>query len=177
MPIQEQEFRDAFIEHRHAVYRYAWRLTSSPTAAEDITQEAFFALLRVRAKIDSPSGVRNFLFVTARNLVLKYWRNNQRWTALDEDDEQLCRGPSSFDSSDVSRAVAAAIKALPPLQREVLVMSVYSGFSAVEIAGITAVEVTAVKARLHRARNNMKRMLQALKPAGNETEVGSGTSH
>jgi RNA polymerase sigma-70 factor (ECF subfamily) len=68
-----------------------------------------------------------------------------------------------FEHLDVEEAVAFAIAALPPLQRETLILAVYEGFSLKEIADTVAVEVGTVKARLHRARENLKRVLAPLK--------------
>ena len=42
----EAEFQDAFHRYKDAVYRFAWRMTNSPVAAEDIAQEVFLILLR-----------------------------------------------------------------------------------------------------------------------------------
>jgi RNA polymerase sigma-70 factor (ECF subfamily) len=58
-------------------------------------------------------------------------------------------------STTVERAVAA----LPPLQKEALILFEYEDFSLEEIAQIVGVEVGAVKARLHRARETLRRRL------------------
>jgi DNA-directed RNA polymerase specialized sigma24 family protein len=46
--VTDAEFQTAFAEHKDAVYRFAWRMSGSPAAAEDITQDAFVGLLRHR---------------------------------------------------------------------------------------------------------------------------------
>jgi RNA polymerase sigma-70 factor (ECF subfamily) len=50
--------------------------------------------------------------------------------------------------------------ALPPLQREALVLFEYEGLSLNEIAKITESDVGAIKGRLFRARERMKTMLR-----------------
>jgi RNA polymerase sigma-70 factor (ECF subfamily) len=60
-------------------------------------------------------------------------------------------------------AVAAAVVALPPLQREALILATYEGLSLRETADTLMVEVGTVKARLHRARENLKLMLAPYK--------------
>jgi Sigma-70, region 4 len=63
----------------------------------------------------------------------------------------------------VAQIVGAAVRSLPPLQREVLVLTHYEGFALDEIARAVGAEAGAVKARLHRARENLKRALAPLK--------------
>ena len=66
----------AFDEHKNAVYRFAWRLLSSPAAAEDITQDVFLTLLRDRTRFDPARGpLRPFLLGIARKLAHKRWRD------------------------------------------------------------------------------------------------------
>src|SRR5579863_2770011 len=74
------DFPAVFDRHKDAVYRFAWRMTNSPSAAEDITQDVFLALLRHPERFDSERGeMRSFLFGVARNLIQKRWRNEKRW--------------------------------------------------------------------------------------------------
>jgi DNA-directed RNA polymerase specialized sigma24 family protein len=37
----DSELRRAFEEHKDAIYRFTWRMTNSPAAAEDIAQDVF----------------------------------------------------------------------------------------------------------------------------------------
>jgi RNA polymerase sigma-70 factor (ECF subfamily) len=60
---------------------------------------------------------------------------------------------------------------LPPLQREVLILSEYEDLSLEEIARAVEAEVGTVKSRLHRARENLKQMLAPLRSVKSENEV------
>jgi RNA polymerase sigma-70 factor (ECF subfamily) len=60
--------------------------------------------------------------------------------------------------------VAQAVGALPPLQREALILAEYEGFTLKEIAETVEAEVGTVKARLHRARQNLRHALAPLAP-------------
>src|ERR1700719_644642 len=81
----EPDFRAAFRQHKDAVYRFAWRMTNSEVAAEDIAQDVFLTLLRQPDRFDHTRGqLRSFLFGVARNLALKKWREESRWDALDD---------------------------------------------------------------------------------------------
>jgi RNA polymerase sigma-70 factor (ECF subfamily) len=65
----------------------------------------------------------------------------------------------------VDEKVAHAVQSLPPLQREVVILVEYEGLTLEETADAVAVEIGTVKARLHRARNNLRGMLEPLRSA------------
>ena len=152
----------AFDEHKDAVYRFAWRLSSSPAAAEDITQDVFLALLRDRGRFDPARGsLRPFLLGIARNLAHKRWREEHRWEPLD--DEHFAAEPVDVQQSEIGELVGRAVRSLPPLQREVLILAEYEELSLEGIARAVDAEVGTVKSRLHRARQNLRRMLAPIR--------------
>ena len=159
----DAEFEAVFEQHKDAVYRFAWRMTSSAAVAEDIAQDAFLALLRHPDRFDPRRGsVRAFLLGIARNLVLKRWRDEHRWEPVD--DEQWVAPPVDMIRGETAGIVARAVRSLPPLQREALILAEYEGLSLEEIARAVESEIGTVKSRLHRARENLRRMLAPLKP-------------
>ena len=169
------EFRSAFHEHKDAVYRFAWRMTNSWGAAEDIVQETFLALLRHPVRFDHARGkLRSFLLGVARNVALKRWREEHRWDALDDD--QFAADPVDPARGETAEIVGAAVASLPPLQREALVLAEYEGLSLEEIARTVEAEVGTVKARLYRARENLRRMLAPLKQANGRSLTSNGTT-
>jgi RNA polymerase sigma-70 factor (ECF subfamily) len=169
------EFGAIFEEHKNAVYQFAWRMTNSPAVAEDIAQDVFLVLLRGDAELDRLRGsLRALLLGIARHLAWKRWRNDQRWTSLE--DEAFIATPVSVESLGAEQAVLTAVAALPPLQREALILATYEGLSLQEMAYTLAVEIGTVKARLHRARENLKRMLAPYKPGNVRSAKEYGTA-
>ena len=159
----EGAFLDLYQRHRTPVFRFAWRLTGSVAAAEDITQECFLALLAGAAFEVRLGALRTYLYGITRNLAFKRLRQIER-----EQDEPEDITASSADTLGdilaVERAVLVqdAIGELPPLQKEALILFEYEELSLEEIATIAEVEVGAVKARLHRARESLRRRLAPL---------------
>ena len=159
--VTETAFQSAFDEHKDAVYRFAWRM-AGPDAAEDIAQDVFLTLLRHPERFDAGRGtMRAFLLGIARNLALKRWRDAHRWDPLD--DETFEAPPVDPMQGETAETVGAAVRALPPLQREALILAEYDELSLEEIARAVDAEVGTVKSRLHRARQNLKRMLAPLR--------------
>ena len=158
----DAEFKAAFDEHKDAVYRFAWRMSGSPAAAEDITQNAFVGLLRDPARFDPARGtLRAFLLGIARNLALKHWRAEHRFEPLD--DEAMVAEPLDLDRGQVGDIVGRAVRALPPLQCEVVILVEYEGLTLAEVARAVGADIGTVKSRLHRARENLRRALAPLR--------------
>jgi RNA polymerase sigma-70 factor, ECF subfamily len=156
---------DAFDLYHRAVYRFAYRLTASADAAEDVTQDCFLAFVRAPDRFDQArGGVKTYLFAIARNLILKRWRDNREHDAIDEAN---LAAPDPTPDWEISAAVASAVTALPPLQQEALVLFEYEGFTLEEIAEIAGTDLGTVKSRLHRARARLKRDLAPYRSIGN----------
>jgi RNA polymerase sigma-70 factor (ECF subfamily) len=159
--VTDADFQAAFEQHKDVVYRFAWRM-SGPAAAEDITQDVFVSLLRQPDRFDPARGtLRAFLLGIARNLALKRWRSEHRFEPLD--DEAVAADVTDFDRLDVGDMVGQAVRALGPLQREVVILAEYEGLTLAEIARTVDADVGTVKSRLHRARENLRRMLAPLR--------------
>jgi RNA polymerase sigma-70 factor (ECF subfamily) len=157
----DPEFRDAFHRNKDVLYRFAYRMTGSHPLAEDVVQESFLALWRSPAAYDPNRGsARSLLLGIARNLILKNWRDERPHQELEEQDS-VC-GPVDLPAGERAAFVARAIALLPPLQRETLILAEYEDMSLEEIGRATGAELAAVKSRLHRARESLRRLLAPL---------------
>jgi RNA polymerase sigma factor (sigma-70 family) len=169
--VTDPEFRDAFRLHKDVLYRYAYRMTGSRAAAEDVVQEAYLALWRRPGTYDPQRGaVRAFLLGIARNLILKRWRDERPHEALDAE-SPVCQ-PVDLPAGERAAFVERAIARLPPLQRETLILAEYEEMPLEEIARATGAELAATKSRLFRARENLRRLLA---PLWEETRSSNGT--
>ncbi len=154
----DTEFRDAFQQHKNVLYRFAYRMTGSSSTAEDVVQECFLVLWRRPGAYHPQRGaLRAFLLGVTRNLILRRWRDQHQHQSLDEEDFACL--PIDMTGSERDEAVARAVQMLPPLQREALILAEYEEMSLEQIASATEAEVAAVKSRLHRARENLRRAL------------------
>jgi RNA polymerase sigma-70 factor (ECF subfamily) len=159
---EEAAFLTLYARHRTPAFRFAYRLTSSSAEAEDIVQECFLALLG-RDGFDAGQGaIRTYLFGIVRHLAWKRLRTAERES--EEVDERVDGGDPLRELIESERAgmVERAVRALPLLQREALVLFEYEELSLEEISAITGAEVGAVKARLFRARESLRRRLAPL---------------
>jgi RNA polymerase sigma-70 factor (ECF subfamily) len=159
---EESAFLALYQRHRTPVFRFAWRFSGSVHTAEDVTQECFLALLAGAAFDPKQGSLRTYLFGIARHLAMRRVRIEERESDEPVDAAAPCDTLGELIGQERSAAVERAVAALPPLQKEALILFEYEDFSLEEIAQVVGVEVGAVKARLHRARETLRRRLASL---------------
>jgi len=159
-------FLELYQRHRDAVFRFAYRFLGSVEKAEDITHDCFLGLIRNPGNFKpGRASLRTYLYSAARNLSFKQYRLSEREGSF----EELTLEPhvtarqqplSQLLDEELIIKVREAVSALPPLQREALVLFEYQELPLNEIANVVGTDVGAVKARLHRARQRLRRALE-----------------
>jgi RNA polymerase sigma-70 factor, ECF subfamily len=166
----QEAFLELYSRHRTPVFRFAWRMTGSVDIAEDVTQECFLALVRGSGFDAGRGRLQTYLFGMARHLVFRHLRINER------EAEEVADSAGPMDvlggmlAAERSEMVRKAIASLPALQREAIVLFEYEELPLEAIAAIAGAEVGAVKARLSRARESLRRRLEPVlfRDAGSE---------
>jgi RNA polymerase sigma-70 factor (ECF subfamily) len=147
--------------------------------AEDALHEVFLVWYRRRESFDSTRGtVRSWLFGIAANVVRSEQRKKRR-ASLHPDSQECFEGDgpqkpivsesswratdgvSKLAASELKRAIARAVSALPPEHRAVFVMFEVEGVDCATIASDLGVPVGTVYSRLHTARGHLKEALRA----------------
>ncbi len=171
-------FLELYDRYREPIFRFAYRLLGSIEIAEDVTHDCFLSLIR-RPEGFHPerAALRTYLYAIARNLALKHFRSTGRETGLDEMTEEPEAPPRHTPlrrllDEELAAQVRDAVFRLPELQREALVLYEYEGLSMNEISAIVDADVGAIKARLYRARENLKRVLRPYLSSNQELNTG-----
>jgi RNA polymerase sigma-70 factor (ECF subfamily) len=158
------DFDATFDQHYPPLVRYCRRLTGDSDVAEDIAQESMVRLFDHEVS-GSDLGIRARLFKTATHLVRDRYRvgqNRLRLLALHPVRPSEPESPdSSLERQEIRERAQEALGALPPRDREILLMR-HSGFSYKEIAAAIDVEATSVGTLLARAE---RRFAAAISPA------------
>ena len=157
----EAAFMMLFARHREVVFRVAYRLTDSATAAEDITQECFLGLLSAGGRFDPAKGsLRSYLYGTVRNHARRYHGLHGVEDEIDDTEIDDAAEPAqAFLQLEQAQVIRQAVSALPVAQREALVLFQYEELPLEEIAVILGIDAGTVKSRLHRARVRLRRTL------------------
>ena len=171
-------FLELYERYREPIFRFAYRLLGSVEIAEDVTHDCFLSLIRKPENYrPERASLKTYLYAAARNLALKHFRSQGRETGLDEVIEEPKdsprRGPlRRLLDEELATLVRDAVFSLPPLQREALILFEYEGLSLNEVAEIAGTDAGAIKARLYRAREGMRRMLRPYLNSNQELNTG-----
>jgi len=171
-------FLELYDRYRQPIFRFAYRLLGSVEVAEDVTHDCFLGLIRKPENFRPERGaLKTYLYAAARNLALKHFRNQGRETGLEEVAEEPKdsphRGPlRRLLDEELATQVREAVFSLPPMQREALILFEYEGLSLNEVAEIAGTDVGAVKGRLYRAREGLRRMLRPYLDSNQELNSG-----
>lgn len=149
---------DEFFQAEHVrLARALYLLTGSTAEADELTQEAMVRVYerweRVR-QMDSPQG---YLFRTALNL----HRSRLRWVASKA--RQIVQATTSPDPAEVVESrdsLSRALASLPTGQRETLVLVEWLGMGQEEAATVLGIKPGSVRARLSRAKADLRRKLE-----------------
>jgi RNA polymerase sigma-70 factor (ECF subfamily) len=161
----EEAFIEIYRRHGGRVYRFAYRMTGSAEAARDVTSSCFVALLQRPGRFDAArASLGTYLCAAARNLSLRQASRAWRERGGVAVDERAASGPSPLEAlleRERAELVRAAVSALAPLHREVVILAEYEGLELAAIAEIVGAGVGAVKVRLHRARRKLRAALES----------------
>lgn len=169
---------ELFNAHNHRLCVYCVKLVGSAALAEDLTQELWEKVVRMR--VDAPS-VRNpgGLFVRmARNLSLNAIRDRRKLTSFDELGEAVHPLEERRERSEMEEIVEAALAQLPFEYREVLILNAYSGYNHEEIAAMLGKSPQAIWKRASRAREKLRAIVVRMSSASAaRTAIALGDVH
>lgn len=150
-----------YVRYAPDVLRCIRRLVRDDYEAEDITQNVFIKLMTVLPKYEARADVpfSAWILRVARNAALDHMRS-RRSTPCDElavvDDE------SGHIRHERGRDLRQALEALPPEQRDVLILRHVVGLSPLEIASMLGKTESSVHGLHHRGRISLQTTLETL---------------
>lgn len=172
--------------HEAAVHRYLVSLVGIGADEEDALQETFINAWRGAATFTGQGGARAWLYAIARHVVHHQVRRRVGEPAQVESLEALaaeagwgCAGATEGDGAALARDLLdAAMRRLPPEEREVLVLRELDGLSGEETAALTGLTLAAMKSRLHRARVHLAAAVRSLDDSsGTHTTTDRSTAN
>lgn len=148
-------------EHLPEALRFAIRLTGCHEMAEEVVQESLYRAARGAASFRGQSQFRTWFY----RIVITVFRDQlaasarRRQVGELTDDLADPRGEDpvvAAATGELRDLIAARISALPPRQREVLVLTTYEQLRPREVAQVLGISESNVHVNLHHARARLR---------------------
>ncbi|NOG93555.1 MAG: RNA polymerase sigma factor [Armatimonadetes bacterium] len=158
------EFERLVAKHQDAVYRQMVKVCGNREDAEDVLQEALLRAYKALGQLSDPIAFRAWLARIGRNVCYRL-RTKAALLPITElpsthpDGRPLPEDEAILE--DLVDRVHRAIDSMAPLHREIYWLRDVEGLSTDEVGRRLGISVAAVKSRLHRARSELRKTLNA----------------
>jgi RNA polymerase sigma-70 factor (ECF subfamily) len=151
------EYNHCVDEFSDGIYRFLLKSIRNADLARDIVQESFLKLWLKRKDVAYSKG-KSYLFTTAYHGMIDQTRKKS-WG--DQNVEQVMHYFETDNDhySDIKEVLDRAMETLPPVQKSVVLLRDYEGYSYQEIGEITDLTESQVKVYIYRARMSLKKYL------------------
>ncbi len=150
------EYNQAVDQFSDCLYRFVLKSIKDTHKAEDIVQDSFEKLWKNVENVNAEK-VKSYLFTTAYHTMIDRIRKEKR-SSFTEDLSIKEQGHEN-NYSDLSEILKEAVNRLPEIQRMVLLLRDYEGYSYIEIGELTKLSESQVKVYIYRARVFLKKYI------------------
>jgi RNA polymerase sigma factor (sigma-70 family) len=158
---------DAFVSvvrrHEAPIHAYLAR-RAGRQAADDLLAEVWLRAFAARGGYDIRyADARPWLYGIARNVLREHWRasSDTKPAAIDEMRVDPWEAiDDRLDSASRADAVISAVRALPPVELEVLLLVAWEQLTPADAAKVLGIPQGTARSRLHRARATLRRALE-----------------
>lgn len=152
----DKEYNKCVNDYADNVYRFILKNLRHEADAQDIVQGAFEKLWINRIQVDNVR-CKSYLFTIAYNLMIDHIRKVKRISLKEEFNETALI--SNVEHDNAKKILEQALNKLNAIQKSLVLLKDYEGYSYQEIGVITNLSESQVKVYLHRARIILKQYL------------------
>ena len=154
-----REYNKCVEDFSDGVYRFVLKNIRDEEKAKDIVQDSFEKMW-VKAGEISSEKAKSYLFTTAYRTMIDTLRKDSRQLQMEPAHENIITCDNNY--SDLKEVLDEAVEKLPEIQRSVLLLRDYEGYSYEEIGDITNLNESQVKVYIFRARAFLKNYIGSL---------------
>ncbi len=155
-------------KYQRSVHALAWRKVGDFHIAEDITQDSFLKAYQRLSTLKEPQSFASWLYVITANQCKAWIRKKRTWIQSLEDTSSVQLERATYSghiiaeneqmTEEAQREVVKKLLAkLQESDRTVITLYYLGGMTYEEISNFLGVSVGAIKSRLHRARQRLKK--------------------
>ncbi len=148
-----REYNRVVDQQANALFRFAFSLMKDREEAQDLVQDAFTKLWEKRDNVASEKA-KSYLFTSVHHSAVDQFRKTKR---MREHEPELNISTTTHQTTpDLQAVLHEALNTLPEIQKSVVLMRDYEGYSYEEIAEMTELTLSQVKVYIFRARKKLK---------------------
>ncbi len=154
-----QDYNHCVDQYADGVYRFILKNIKDEDKARDVVQDSFEKMWNKISEIESTKA-KSYLFTTAYHTMIDLIRKDRKQTELN--DEDINNQKTNNGYSDLKEVLHNALTKLPEIQKHVILLRDYEGYSYQEIGEITGLNESQVKVYIYRARNFLKKYIGSM---------------
>ncbi|MFH1940675.1 MAG: sigma-70 family RNA polymerase sigma factor [bacterium] len=169
----EEAFRLIVERYHRSIFNLCYRYVESQEDAEEVAQDVFIKVYKTAPLYEPRAKLSTYFYRIAVNLSLNKIRDRKRKRFLSLDQLQNSGEKDRITSDgfdpdilaeqqERQRLIRQAIDSLPQNQRTAVILRRFEELSYEEIAEVMKCSVSAVEARLHRAKQSLKKKLKPI---------------
>lgn len=148
-----------FDRHAQGLFNYFRFQVRDSFKSEDLVQNVFYKILKYRHTFKDGANFKVWMYAIARNEKINYFKNNsfQSQELNPEQSDESSRNPEKeFELEAEKKQLNKALEMMTPDNRELIVLSKYTGLPYRQIAELYGSTVGAIKVRIYRAMKELK---------------------
>jgi RNA polymerase sigma-70 factor (ECF subfamily) len=157
-------FGELFARYKQPLFGFFRRRVADPAQAEELTQEAFIAVIRASARYQPSALFRTYLYAIGLR-ILRAHRRKAAFRATFLKAPEAYREPAAQDNPETELLLRQAVGKLDRRDREILLLREFEDLSYAEIAGLLNLPLNTVRSRLFRARMTLRELLATPAPS------------
>ena len=142
---------------------YGFKFTKENELVEDAVHDLFVRLWTSRERLSDPESVKNYLFKSMRNILLRKMKSEEKFTDIDGQEYPLSfsisYGTETFqriEDQELRARIRFFIETLPARQQEIIFLRFYEELSYEEIAGVMSISINSAYKLLYKALDNLQ---------------------
>ena len=156
--------------HADGVFRFVLKSLANQSDAQDVVQNTFEKLWRKHREVDFAKS-KSYIFSIAYNDMIDLIRKNKFVSAYANVPEKT--GGEFSVQMEAKEIMEKGLDELSPVQKSLVLLKDYEGYSYEEMAEMTDLSISQVKVYLFRARKKMQIAVNALNEEGSVRDMGS----
>ena len=158
--MNEQSKAELYAAYRDKVLAYLMNRTACREDAEDLCEEVFAEAFRCLPRYDpARASLSTWLFQITRFTLIDYFRTKHPSEPIPEDLAAADDPAEAFLKRETLDRLAAALRALEPQERDIIVLRYYKGQTLTEVSRLTGISYGMVKVKQKKALDRLRREL------------------